>query len=254
MIVSIILLFSYKTTEMQKYISTVIFSILLFAVIILSAINYHDNDVLESRINTIYKNTKEIKSEKSFKEDYYILQQSRDTDLLLLVFGILVAVTGFFTYKSVVDRFDYKTVELTKENEAYKKLLIEELGELKMDFFSHGADLDNERAQTFLKNGNFQHYILYAMSCVQKNYEYYSHLMKAKPNEDHEYIIKVIVETLQEINNNLEPSIKISDSSNSVIEDSLKKIRRIDNTEVHRHLSAIQSKFKIIPDAEYYKL
>ena len=106
--VSIILLFSYKTKPMHKYLTTIIFSIILFVVVLCTAYNYHNNTVLESRINTALKFSGDIKSEKSFKEDYYILQQSHDTNLILVVFGLAVAVMGFFTYRSVVERFDYK--------------------------------------------------------------------------------------------------------------------------------------------------
>ncbi|MDQ8013601.1 MAG: hypothetical protein REI96_14210 [Flavobacterium nitrogenifigens] len=244
---------------MHKNYSTVIFSFVLILFIILTVINYHNNDVLESRINTIHKhlnaknNIDNFDSEKNFKEDYYITQQAHDTNVILVFFGLFVAITGFFTYKSIVDRFDYKSIELNREIQAHKKILIHDIGMLKKEFYSDGADIDNERGQKFLQEGNLGHYVSYTLSCVKKNYQYYLHLLVIEPDSKHEYMTDINIELLQEIKAELKDNLSISDSTYGVIQDHMREIRRIENNQIDKLLSSIDSKLLSIPNEEYYK-
>lgn len=82
----------------------VFYTSVLFILIVFCAIEYHNSNVLESRINSLNKNSISFNSEKTFKEDFYITQQSRDTTLLLVVFPILVGILSLFTYVNVTER------------------------------------------------------------------------------------------------------------------------------------------------------
>ena len=82
----------------------IVYSSILIVLIILVCIEYHNNNVLESRINTLNKNSIDFKSEKTFKEDFYITQQSRDTTLLLVVFPIIVGIISLLTYVNITER------------------------------------------------------------------------------------------------------------------------------------------------------
>lgn len=97
-----------------------IYSFLLLVLISVVTIEFHNNNVLESRINTITKYSKPLSSEKSFKEDYYITQQSHDTNLILVVFTVLIAFTGLFTYVNIIERYNSKMSEVKDEIEKYK--------------------------------------------------------------------------------------------------------------------------------------
>ena len=88
---------------MTKYIH-LIYSSILFILIVFVFIEYHNNNVLESRINSLNKNSIDFTSEKTFKEDFYITQQSRDTTLLLVVFPIIVGIISLLTYVNITER------------------------------------------------------------------------------------------------------------------------------------------------------
>lgn len=100
---------------MTKYIH-LIYSSILFILIVFVSIEHHNNNTLESRINSLNKNSIDFKSEKTFKEDYYITQQSRDTTLLLFVFSALVGIIGLFTYTNIVERYKTSIDEIKTEN------------------------------------------------------------------------------------------------------------------------------------------
>lgn len=88
---------------MTKHIH-LIYSSILFFLIVFVCIEYHNNNALESRINSLNKNSIDFKSEKTFKEDFYITQQNRDTTFLLVVFPIIVGVISLLTYVNITER------------------------------------------------------------------------------------------------------------------------------------------------------
>lgn len=88
---------------MIKYIH-LIYGSILFILIVLVSIEYHNNNVLESRINSLNKNSIDFTSEKTFKEDFYISQQSRDTTFLLVVFPLIVGIISLLTYVNITER------------------------------------------------------------------------------------------------------------------------------------------------------
>ncbi|WP_426094991.1 hypothetical protein [Flavobacterium sp. DSR2-3-3] len=70
------------------------------------------------------KNSIDFNSEKTFKEDYYITQRSSDTNLILVVFAVLITFSGVFTYVNILERWNSKMTEINterdKQNEKYK--------------------------------------------------------------------------------------------------------------------------------------
>jgi hypothetical protein len=109
----------------------VFYSSVLFILIVICSIEYHNSNVLESRMNSLNKNSIDFNSEKTFKEDYYITQQSRDTNMLLLVFSALLGITGILTYRSItsetnvlINEMDAKYQKQKAENDSYHNDLV----------------------------------------------------------------------------------------------------------------------------------
>ena len=102
----------------------IIYTSILFCLIVFCFVQYHKNNVLETRINSLNKNSIDFDSEKTFKEDYYITQQSSDTNLILVVFAVLITFSGVFTYVNILERWNSKMAEINterdKQNEKYK--------------------------------------------------------------------------------------------------------------------------------------
>jgi hypothetical protein len=245
---------------MKKYISTEIFSVLLFAVIILTSINFHNNDVLESRINTIRKFhdkalTKDLDSEKSFKEDYYILQQSRDTDLILLVIGLAVAVVGFFTYQNTVNRFDLKTEQMKGEVDKIRaewEKLNGELVILYIHFYTDSAKLSVELAEANSAQTFNDNHIIYLLKASSKYTELIS-LMNDKLGNSQEVtkdefdstissFKEEILLLLNKVNYRIDNHKKFRKASISEVEDYIETIRNLKDKDVNKLLSDIQTK------------
>ncbi|WP_418263547.1 hypothetical protein [Flavobacterium faecale] len=67
------------------------------------------------------KNSIDFNSEKTFKEDYYITQQSSDTNLILVVFAVLITFSGVFTYVNILERWNAKMAEINTERDKQNK-------------------------------------------------------------------------------------------------------------------------------------
>lgn len=96
----------------------IIYTSILLVLIVFVCIEYHNNNVLESRINSLNKNSIDFTSEKTFKEDFYITQQNRDTTLLLVFFPLFVGIVSFLTYINITERH-INSIEAIK-TEAHK--------------------------------------------------------------------------------------------------------------------------------------
>lgn len=109
----------------------IIYTSILLVLIVFVCIEYHNNNVLESRINSLNKNSIDFTSEKTFKEDFYITQQNRDTTFLLVVFPLFVGIVSFLTYVNITERHrnsieDIKTEahKNKSENDSYHKKFV----------------------------------------------------------------------------------------------------------------------------------
>lgn len=234
---------------MQKNISTAIFSLLLFILTILAAINYHNNDVLESRINTALKYSGDAKSEKSFKEDYYILQQSHDTNLLLLVFGLLVAVSGFFTYQNLVAKFDLVSSKFDNDFNEYKKEMDEEVGTLKFDICNSIASLTFQMGDDHYKKGDKVNYIYYVLWGLSNYVDIILWVSEKFDKEDdlpdtQENVQKIIMLRLNTINRRIGTELIINEKTLNSIEGYLDNIRRLEVRELNKVISEIELKLK----------
>ena len=97
------------------------YSSILFGLIVFCCVEFHNNNVLETRINSLNKNSIDFNSEKTFKEDYYITQQSSDTNLILVVFAVLITFSGVFTYVNILERWNAKMTEINTERDKQNK-------------------------------------------------------------------------------------------------------------------------------------
>lgn len=135
----------------------IIYTSILLVLIVFVCIEYHNNNVLESRINSLNKNSIDFTSEKTFKEDFYITQQNRDTTFLLVVFPLFVGIVSFLTYVNITERHrnsieDIKTEshKQKSENDSYHKKFVLLESELN---FQTGL-IYSERASSWINGKN----------------------------------------------------------------------------------------------------
>jgi len=166
----------FDKKEMAKYVHW-IYGVLFGTVLILIVLLYHQNKVLTSRINTtnksISKNLKieTLSSEKSFKEDYYITQQSSDTTLILTCFGVGFGLFSFFTYQSVIGLISDEVKQI-KDNyvthEYNYNVQHSKLSKIEIDLFLQMGYLYKERAIVYNQKGDIQNCINSSVfSCEQ---------------------------------------------------------------------------------------
>ena len=221
-----------------------IYSFLLIIIIFFTAIEFHNNNVLESRINSLNKNDIDFNSDKTFKEDYYITQQSHDTNLILVVFTVLIAFTGLFTYVNIIERYNSKMSEVKDEIKKYKSdwdknhnLVLELKARIDLDTSRN----NNIQSTYFFYEKDYEYYITSFLDSVK--YKVYHHLWMSDKFPD----IKDILtnEIISELKRFLKTFDKIEipkTLSNFELTTLDKEIRKINNDEVNNLLSIIYSK------------
>jgi len=234
---------------MKKYYFTIVITILLLLLVIATIYNYHQNTVLESRINTILKYSCDITSEKTFKEDYYIQQQSHDTNLILLVFGVVLTLTGFFTYHNIVDKFDSKSSEFKKLLKKHKTEINGELADIILSSAKDVATLAFSMSDDYFKKGDKVNYLHYLLLGVEKHTEVSVWAIKKFANEDGveevlASIKEVALNRLKIVLRRIGPELEVIGSTLEKIEESIENIRKLDDREVGNLLSQIQAKLK----------
>lgn len=243
---------------MKNYLH-LIYGLIIVGLLIAVVISYHNNDVLESRINTInthlYKDlsVNTLTSEKTFKEDYYIEQQSRDTTLILTVFAILAGLVSLFTFLSIERRFttfkeevkevqkNYQ-IEVSKKQKLHNKKLKKvkkNLWEtyLKMSF--EFIEIKRNSASKSLNNGNHEDYVINSFECAV----HYSIAYMFDKNVDRGKILSELITFLNSLNTYLKHSpITIDLEFQSDIKKDINYINKINNSEVYNLLNSIYSR------------
>lgn len=254
---------------MPKINTTAIFAIFLFTCVIFTAVNYHNIDALESRINTVKKYYKydsdKYKSERLFKEDYYIIQQERDTTLLLAVFGAVGILVAFLTYQNVQSRFELKINELTTQydlksaelkNEItaeinkYKKewkQTKDHLFKLELTIYTNGAQYAKQISNFYLNQNELPKYLLYSLAAASQTASYC--ILLAKYDETNNQGIPPNFETFfVKLSQNIGGKLEVYSASLKVMEDYIQTIRKLNNREINKILSDIHAKLIEIPN------
>jgi hypothetical protein len=232
---------------MKNLLAHFIYSFCIIFLIVFSVISYHNNDVLESRINSLTKNAKDFSSEKSFKEDYYIKQQSSDTTLLLVVFPIIVGFVSLFTYKNILDKV--VTYEANINNKIKKKesewnenhnLILELKARIDLD----SSQVNFSQSSYFFHEENYEYYITSFLDGI-KYKVYHSIWMSDKFPDTSDILVKQVISELKRFLKITEKIEIPNNLSNYQITEVIKEIRKVNSDEVDNLLSIIY--FKLTP-------
>ena len=244
---------------MENHKHTAFITIVLFAGLLLSVINYRNIEVLESRINTVTKYKDEqskLDSEKTFKEDYYITQQSHDTNLTLVVFGVLVALSGFFTYKNIDIKFEEKAKEMNQQIFDLKKELQQiktttenetiEINKLienfRIDFYVETGSVSSEIANFHLEQNNIAEYYYYSIGAMSKASDYVLSEFKTASKEETLETRNGILKELTLISDNIGAQIELGEVYFRNTSNYIAKIRKLDDDRIDHILSILHSK------------
>lgn len=110
--------------------SNIILILLVLLTILGGVFIYHKVAVIETRFETLKESNIRLQlnkpltsgqiKERQFKEEMYIRQQERDTNLILSFFSFFSILVGFFTFRSVREEFVNKWNEISQANESTK--------------------------------------------------------------------------------------------------------------------------------------
>lgn len=229
---------------MKNFILNFIYSFCIIFLLVFAVITYHNNNVLESRINSLNKNGIDFNSEKTFKEDYYITQQSSDTDLLLVVFPIIVGFIALFTYKDIILLVKSHRTEIQAEihkqeskwNENHILFL-----ELKARMDSDSSQVNFSQSSYFFHEEDYEYYITSFLDGI-KYKVYHSIWMLDKFPDNKDILNKEIISQLKRFIGRLEKIEIPKNISNYQLTEVIKEIRKVNNDEVDNLLSVIYSK------------
>lgn len=219
----------------------------LFILIVFCAIEYHNNDVLESRINSLNKNSIDFNSEKTFKEDYYIKQQSSDTTMLLTIFAILISFSGVFTYLNVVKSYRAESNKILDEvkkqyaeNESYHKDLVLLESELN---FQIGLIYSDKAVSLF--NSNFNNGLMMSFCSMEK---YALNILSKSPKEQKEESLKMLHIQLIYLNKLIKDNdlFHISSVDFNMYKDRIARITKVLDNDKTKTFNRIISKIEII--------
>lgn len=223
-----------------------IYTLILFGLIVFCFIEHHNNNVLETRINSLNKNSIDFNSEKTFKEDYYITQQSSDTNLILFVFAILITFSGVFTYKNILESWNAKMSEINTERDKQNK---------KYDNYEHNlkvlkSELDfqigliySEKASNNFKT-NIANGVMVSFCAMEK---YSSVIIENSDKKNHDSI-QMLNSELNRINKIVNDDDKvfiIDNISLKVYKERIEKIIKVLDQEGLNIFTRITSKIKI---------
>lgn len=216
----------------------------------------HKNQVLQTRIDTLSNHLQKVAirdsltlseiGQQQFKEDYYIVQLDRDTNLLLWLIPVLLAVFGFVSWVNVSNLV--KTVRLENDNkyaaqeERYVDIFKKFHG-LKADYDADRANKNESDAIFHFERGNYDWYVHNMLSSVKYISDYYL-WFKEQDAELAKILIQDKIRTLQNVYDNIKDRKDIDDISSHSTMAYIKDIRRFDNPQIEKLLSLIHSKLK----------
>jgi hypothetical protein len=229
---------------MKNFILNLLCSFCIIFLLVFAVISYHNNNVLENRVNSLTKNSKDFSSEKSFKEDYYIKQQSSDTTLLLVVFPLIVGFISLFTYKNILDKvvayeanINNKIKKKETEWNKYHNLILE----LKARIDLGSSQSNFSQSSYFFHEDDYEYYITSFLDGV-KYKVYHSIWMSDKFPDNSDILIKEVISELKRFLKVIENIEIPKNLSNYQLTGVIKEIREIKNDKVDNLLSVIYSK------------
>ncbi|WP_320052670.1 hypothetical protein [uncultured Acetobacteroides sp.] len=226
-------------------------SIIFFStsIIVLSIYSYYQKtniEHLESRIDTLNNNFRTLVLKDSsfidrikliqFKEDSYIKQLDRDTNLILWFIAIVFGLFGLISYSSFNRRVQIVEEDLQEKfNNSVGELdqLKDSLINIRADLESESSTVNSQLAEGFLKEGNSDYYLFYSLLSLNKNASCYSRISNNKQLS--EATLKSITTHLVCVNSKLDtikPKPKISEDTYLNITYSIRSINDIELIEL----------------------
>lgn len=246
-----------KNKQPLLYYISVSLTCLLFCSVIFIAILLNKLNTDENRFNTLSKQIektatcdvetiKEL-SQQRFKEDYYITQESNNTNLILSVFGVIViffGVSSFTLFESRVN--EHKKYYEQKIEEQDRKYSVHKVHfeNLLMDVASKEGYENLQKANELFHNKHYDWFVYHTISSVKYFSDYYVIIEK---RENTQSLISNLLEQqishLEEAINKLKDiNTTIKDLEPKVTHSYIQDIQRFNSVEISKLVSKLYGK------------
>lgn len=200
---------------MKKQIYLLLGAVIIILLVV-STILFSYNKGLNNRINVISKSIERISSSDStyvsmevekmrFKEDYYIQQQSKDTALILTVFGLITIVFGYLSFNSFRKEVENVVDEIQKNYDVYVEKYKNQEHNLKVlgnDIKRIYAFSAIDGAKKDLKEGDMVNYTIFQLTALKHLCDIFENPV-GKPDSFVEYIKSAIDTEMLNLHNNI---------------------------------------------------
>jgi hypothetical protein len=213
----------------------------------------HSNEILESRVNTLSSDLQKIVvndsittakiKEQSFKEDYYLKQLDRDTNLILWLIPVIITIVGFFSFFNVRNLI---------AGQAEDQRRYQEQQDIKYRMFEHkilqfraklGLDdyeLLKKQAKDYYEKRLYSSYLETYFRALNQKTTFYI-LNKKEGNNITEFILETYVDDLEEILSKIKRlDSKIKLSTDVILNQDIKTIKEISNDKINDLISQIR--------------
>ncbi len=245
-----------KNKQPLLYYISVSLTCLLFCSVIFIMILLNKLNTDENRFNTLAKqiektaicDTETIKelSQQRFKEDYYITQESNNTNLILSVFAVTTFLFGLFSYSLFESRInEHKKYYEQKIEEQDRKYSIHKVHfeNLLMDVASKEGYENLQKADDMFENQQYNWYIYYIISSVKYFSDYYIEVQKRENSQS--LILTLLEQQISHLNeaiDKLKNIYNIKDLEPKLTHSYIQDIQRFNSIEISKLVSKLYSK------------
>jgi hypothetical protein len=225
----------------------ILYSFFIVSLVVCVVISLHNNHILESRLNTFTKGLDLKSSEKTFKEDFYLSQLGRDTNLILVFIPLFVGIVSLFTYTSVIGKF---RVETDKYNDKIEKQKSEwntvkrHLSEFKSEYNFNKHSYYKSKAFNYAFEGQYDYFVFNFLESIFYLSEYNQFFIEKDDKDFSDFIKNQIQAELKDLNTQLNKlKEKVELSSKIEMDKTFSALRGLYYTEFDDLLYEIRSKF-----------
>jgi hypothetical protein len=235
---------------------SVCLTLLLFCSIIFIALLFNKIETDKNRFNVLSKQiektaicdvetVKEL-SQQRFKEDYYITQESNNTNLILSVFAITVVLFSFssFTlFESRVNEHKKYYSDKIEEQDRKHSIFNVHFENLLMDVARKEGYDNSHKALTHFKDMEYDWFIYYTLESIKHFSDYYVLAKKKEGSENlSNSVITNQIDILNDALKKTENVEKLKDFEPELTQSYIKDIQRFNSVEITKLVSKLYSK------------
>ena len=246
-----------KNKQPLLYYISVSLTCLLFCSVVFIAILLNKLNTDENRFNILSKqiektaicDTETIKelSQQRFKEDYYIAQESSNTNLILSVFAVITFLFGLFSYSLFESRVnEHKKYYEQKIEEQDRKYSIHKVHfeNLLMDVASKEGYENLQKANELFYSKHYDWFVYHIISSVKYFSDYYVIIEKRENTQS--LISNLLEQQILHLNEAIDKlkdiNTDIKDLEPNVTHSYIQDIQRFNSVEISKLVSKLYGK------------